>query len=120
MPQVFDPLGFEVEHIIALKHHGLSEESNLALACFACNRHKGPNLAGLDPQTGQLTRIFHPRTDDWQSHFRWSGPHVLGLTDIGRTTIDVLEINAPLRVAHREALIEEGVFPLTLRPANPD
>ena len=30
------------------------DEDNLALACAHCNRHKGPNLAGFDPETGML------------------------------------------------------------------
>lgn len=111
MPQEFDPLSFEVEHIIPVKHHGPTTESNLAMACFACNRHKGPNVAGFYPQSGLLTRLFHPRNDDWQSHFQWDGGRLVGTTDVGRTTIEVLEINSPLRTAHREALIDEGVFP---------
>ena len=35
MPQDLDPLTFEVEHVIPQKHHGLTVESNLALA-FSC------------------------------------------------------------------------------------
>lgn len=111
MHQDCDPLNFEVEHVIPQKHGGPSVEDNLALACFACNRHKGPNLAGLDPQNGSLTRLFDPRKDVWRAHFRWAGARLAGISDVGRTTIDVLNINAPHRLAHREALIEEGVFP---------
>jgi hypothetical protein len=37
MPQHFDRLTFEVEHIIPEKHQGLTEVENLALACFFCN-----------------------------------------------------------------------------------
>ncbi|MFZ4763807.1 MAG: hypothetical protein ACOYMN_02540 [Roseimicrobium sp.] len=33
----------------------------MAFACFRCNSHKGPNLSGVDPSTGQLERLFHPR-----------------------------------------------------------
>ena len=113
LSQKFDPVGFEIEHIIPLKHQGSSEDSNLALSCFGCNRHKGPNLAGVDSETGAMTRLFHPRLDFWPDHFRWEGARLIGTTDVGRTTIDVLNINAPLRAAHREALIEEGVFPTT-------
>jgi hypothetical protein len=35
------------------------------------------------------------------------------MTDIGRATIVVLAINRPHRVAHRQALFDEGVFPPT-------
>ena len=30
----------------------LDEVDNLALACHRCNLHKGPNLSGIDPLTG--------------------------------------------------------------------
>jgi hypothetical protein len=45
---------------VAQQHHGGSDEVNLALACHFCNRHKGPNLTGIDPTTGELTRLFNP------------------------------------------------------------
>ena len=54
MRQEFDELPFQIEHVIPRKHHGSDEEDNLALACFACNNHKGPNLSGVDPPTGQI------------------------------------------------------------------
>ena len=110
MPEEYDPLSFEIEHIVPQKHGGLSVDANLAVACFSCNRHKGPNLAGLDPQTGALTQLFNPRNDMWRSHFQWNGPRLSGLTDVGRTTIEVLRINASTRMALRAALIDEGVF----------
>ena len=28
-----------------------------------CNLHKGPNLSGVDPDTGQVVRLFDPRDD---------------------------------------------------------
>jgi 5-methylcytosine-specific restriction endonuclease McrA len=51
MPQAFDELGFEVEHIISKKHGGQSIGPNLCLACFTCNRHKGSDIAGKDTKT---------------------------------------------------------------------
>ena len=86
-------------------------EDNLALACFACNNHKGTNLSGLDPQTGELTRLFHPRRDEWNEHFRWDRAWLVGRTAIGRATVEVLAINLPHRWELRAALLEEGVFP---------
>ena len=52
-----------VEHVIPKKHGGTDDPSNLALACVACNLHKGSDVAGYDPQTGALTKLFHPRRD---------------------------------------------------------
>jgi hypothetical protein len=84
---------------------------NLCLACFSCNHHKGPNVAGFNPVTGRLTRLFHPRRHRWDWHFRWDGPVLLGRTAIGRTTVHLLAINAARRVLVRRSLIAEGVFP---------
>lgn len=110
MPASCDPIPFEIDHIIARKHGGATEPGNLALSCFSCNVHKGPNLAGLDPLLEVLTRLFHPRADAWAEHFAWQGPTLLGLTAIGRTTIAVLVINASHRQALRAALQEEGIW----------
>ena len=52
MPQQYDLLTFQIDHIIARKHHGTDEPHNLALASYSCNNHKGPNVAGIDPETG--------------------------------------------------------------------
>ena len=84
---------------------------NLALACFHCNTHKGPNIAGIDPESGDLVRLFHPREDQWDDHFRWQGPVLAGVSAVGRATIQVLAINAPGYAAVRQALREEGAFP---------
>src|SRR5262245_32224827 len=113
LPQQFSSLSFEIDHIIAEQHGGKTVAGNLALACFACNHHKGPNLAGLDPRGRKLTRLFHPRRMTWARHFRWAGSLLVGRTPVGRTTVAVLAINLPHRVAQRAALIEEGVFPPT-------
>lgn len=111
MRQAFDELTFQIEHVIPRKHRGSDAEDNLALACFACNNHKGTNLSGLDPQTGELTRLFHPRRDEWNEHFRWDGVWLAGRTAIGRATVEVLAINLPHRWELRAALLEEGGFP---------
>ena len=111
LPEADSPVTpHHVEHIIARKHHGPTRSSNLALSCLHCNRHKGPNLSGIDPQTRLLTRLFHPRRHSWSYHFRWEGARLRGRTAIGRTTIRVLRINAPLRVVLREELITAGLF----------
>ncbi len=52
-PEQAAELPFHLDHIIARKHLGLTEEANLAWACFSCNLRKGPNIAGLDPVTGE-------------------------------------------------------------------
>lgn len=111
LPQPFSSTRFQIDHIIAEKHGGRTIASNLALACFADNNHKGPNLSGVDPKTGKKVWLFHPRRHKWARHFRWRGPILVGRTPIGRATVAVLAINLPIRVAQRAALMAEGLFP---------
>src|SRR5437870_3521279 len=111
MPQSVYELRFQIDHVIARQHQGQTILENLALSCLRCNAHKGPNIAGVDPATGQLTRLFHPRQDQWSAHFEWDGARLIGKTAEGRTTIVVLGINHPAYIEVREALIKEGVFP---------
>ena len=61
--------------------------------------------------TRDLTRVYNPRQDRRREHFAWQGAVLIGLTAIGRTTIQVLAINDPVAVEARPILIEEGRFP---------
>jgi hypothetical protein len=108
LPDWFSSIPFEIDHIIAEQHGGKTNAWNLALACFACNHHKGPNIGGIDPKTGKRTWLFNPRRQKWSRHFRWNGPVHLGRTPIGRVTIAVLAINLDIRIEQRTALLEEG------------
>jgi len=112
MPQSYYPtVVFPVDHIVAKQHGGPTRLSNLALSCLHCNSHKGPNIAGIDPRSRKLTKLFNPRRHKWERHFRWNGPLLVGRTAVGRVTIIVLAMNDPDLVEVREELIEEGVFP---------
>lgn len=86
---------FQIDHVIARHHGGQRSEDNLALACFYCNTHKGPNIPGTDPTSGEVVRLFHPRKDLWADHFLWDGQLMKARTPIGRATIHVLRINDP-------------------------
>lgn len=79
------------------------------MACFHCNRFKGPNIAGLDPASRELIRLFHPRTDLWMDHFQFDGAWLLGLTPIGRVTIHVLAMNADDLLLFRAEILKEGI-----------
>lgn len=92
-----------IEHVRPRKHGGTDEEENLSLACIDCNLRKGPNLTGIDPETSSVTRLFHPRQDSWETHFEWRGIHIFGRTPIGRTTVQVLELNSDDRLDLRLA-----------------
>jgi hypothetical protein len=112
LPDTSHPGSFEIEHVISRQHGGSETFGNLAYACLRCNRHKGPNLAGIDRVTSRtkLVPLFNPRRHKWERHFRWDGPFLHGRTAIGRVTVMVLAMNDPLRVALREQLIKEGEF----------
>ncbi|WP_165219943.1 HNH endonuclease [Aquisphaera insulae] len=111
VPQLRDRLPFEIDHIIAEHHGGSTTGGNTCLCCFACNRHKGPNIAGIDPKSRKIVPLFNPRRHKWSRHFRWDGPRLVGLTPAGRATIQVLKLNLDYRVEFRRELIDEGDFP---------
>lgn len=111
LPQAVSELRFHIEHIIPRQHGGGDEGDNLALACPACNLHKGPNLTGIEPISGQVVRLFHPRNDRWNEHFICDENQVVGTTDVGRTTVSVLELNDPDRVRMRAGLRVVALWP---------
>jgi hypothetical protein len=101
----------EIDHTIATKHGGLTELSNLALACLSCNRHKGSDLTSIDPITQVITRLFNPRIDQWIDHFELINGRIIGTTAIGRTTVFLLQFNSPVAIAGRLPLISQGIYP---------
>ena len=90
-----------IEHIVPKIHGGTDNPDNLALACIDCNLHKGTNLTGIDPQTNEVTELFHPRRQNWVDHFEWRGIHLIGKTAVGRTTVRVLSMNSEDQIALR-------------------
>lgn len=92
----------EVDHIIAVKHGGRTTDENLALCCTLCNRYKGSDIASIDPKTGLLTPLFHPRLDRWDEHFESRNDEIMGLTAAGRATTRLLRMNLAARVRERQ------------------
>ena len=103
--------GCEVDHILSIKHGGLTVPENLAYACFHCNRHKGTDLGSVSVRTGVLVRFYNPRIDRWNEHFYWSEGRIEPLTEIGEVTGRLLELNHPERVAFRNFLADAGRYP---------
>ena len=101
LPQESSVLAFHIEHIVPRQHGGPTTEDNLAFAFPHCNLHKGPNLTGIDPATGTVTELFHPRHYNWEDHFAWDGIYLVSNTAIGRTTIRVLNMNSEDQLALR-------------------
>jgi hypothetical protein len=101
-------LAHHVEHIVARSHGGSSSPENLALSCHRCNLHKGPNLSGIDPETGELVPLFHPRQDHWTEHFFYEDVRIEGITATGRATVQVLAMNDARRLDIRRELLQRG------------
>jgi HNH endonuclease len=111
LPQAAQPfVTFHVEHIIARQHGGSDDPMNLCLACERCNAFKGPNVAGLDPATGHVEPLFNPRTQSWPDHFELRGALIVGLSPVGRTTLEVLAMNEGRRAQLRADLIARDEF----------
>jgi hypothetical protein len=100
----------EIDHIIAKKHNGATESENLALSCTLCNKHKGSDIASLDPDSGELVALYHPRLQNWSDHFRLHNAEILPLTPTGRVTVHLLHLNDPVRLKERELLIAVGLL----------
>jgi len=109
-PEAFAEAPFQVDHVIARQHGGTQSFENLALACCFCNRYKGPNLSGVDPVSGQVVPLFHPRHDVWNEHFEWNGASLTGRTAIARATIQALKLNRTDAIAVGAILMREGVY----------
>jgi hypothetical protein len=103
---------FHVEHVFAKQHGGADDPDNRCWCCHRCNLHKGPNLSGRDPLTGNVVRLFDPRRQVWKRHFEWLGPMLIGRTQTGRATIAVLNINDPQRVELRQMVKDDGDWPV--------
>lgn len=100
----------EPDHIIPIQHKGKTELGNLALACFPCNRRKGPNVGSFDDWSGELTRFYHPRRDNWQEHFELDNGLIRPITAIGRVTVDILQFNRATRIAERQLAMDLGLL----------
>lgn len=101
----------EPDHIIACKHGGATIESNLAFACFLCNRFKGTDIASVDPDTGAVVPLFHPRHHDWNDHFRMENGAIVPLTPQGRATVRLLQLNRAESLETRRYLSSIGRWP---------
>jgi hypothetical protein len=94
-PQHLVMARLEIEHIVPLAKGGTDVESNLWLACPFCNGHKGDKTSAIDPITRQSVALFNPRTQHWFDHLHSieNGLYIIGLTSIGRATVDALHLS---------------------------
>ncbi len=100
----------EPDHIVPSQHGGTTDEHNLALACFPCNRNKGPNAGSFDPVSNLLVPFFNPRTQLWDEHFAWDGARIQPRTAEARVTVRIFRLNDPVRVSERTRLMRSGLY----------
>jgi 5-methylcytosine-specific restriction endonuclease McrA len=98
--------GCQIEHVIARKHGGKTVAENLAYACLYCNAYKGSDIASIAPRSGEIVRLYNPRTDGWSNHFELEAlDHLIrAKSEIGEVTVQLLQLNHPDRLLERESL----------------
>jgi len=103
----------EIEHIMPESAGGQTDIENLWLACHRCNQFKSDRYQAIDPTTEQTVSLFNPRTQDWYEHFRWhpSGLTIIGLTESGRATVEVLQMNNEYIIDTRRYWVMSGWHP---------
>ena len=112
-PEAIFNLPFEVEHIAPTSRGGPDDESNLALACRACNLFKSDQETGIDEATRVVVRLFHPRRDLWDEHFRVESEDgaLHGLTPLGRVTVACLRMNRAVQREARRSWMRLKLYP---------
>lgn len=104
---------FSVEHITPVVKGGTDDPENLAWSCLGCNNYKYTATLAYDLVTAQMVPLFNPRTDIWSDHFRWSTDYtvVIGITPVGRATVERLQMNRPGLMNIRMVLRMAGKHP---------
>lgn len=112
--EAYSPDTFSVEHIIPLFKGGQNELDNLCNACQGCNNRKFVSTEAVDPLTGEIVPLYNPRHDSWDDHFAWNEDITLivGLTPVGRATVQKLDLNRKGVVNLRKLLNARGLHPL--------
>lgn len=110
LPERAAMVKFQIEHIIALKHHGLTISENLAYACPICNASKGTDIGTVLEGSDVLVPFFNPRKHHWPDHFELVNGKILSTTDIGAATVKILEFNTIERILERIELMKAGVY----------
>jgi 5-methylcytosine-specific restriction endonuclease McrA len=83
--------------------------SNFAWSCAFCNTRKGNRVTFRLQRRAH--RLFDPRSDQWREHFIFLRSYlfIVGITDVGRATTQVLgfndaRLNGPLGTRHEAIL----------------
>jgi len=104
-------VGHQIDHVISVKHGGLTNAQNLAYSCLYCNQAKGSDVGSIDWANNEFSRFFNPRRDRWSDHFFLSGSVIESRTIIGAVTARILGFNSIDRLLERDALREANCYP---------
>lgn len=112
-PEWLTGLPHAIDHIIPRQLDGANSADNLCLACSGCNGHKHASVEAVDPETNETVPLYHPRQQGWLDHFAWSadGQQIIGLTAVGRATVNALQLNRLLSVNARRLWVAAGWHP---------
>ena len=112
-PEAVFNFPFEVEHVYPQSYGGSDDQANLALACRSCNLFKSNTIEFLDSETQMVVPLFHPQQDKWDEHFRvvLATGEIIGLTPMGRATVQCLKLNSEVQQTARKQWARLGLFP---------
>lgn len=110
LPALGQVATFPIDHVVPLTRQGVTDLSNLALACPHCNAHKWAHVDGSDSETGTFVALFNPRTQNWNDHLEWStADERVGKSAAGRATIWRLQMNSGTMLEIRRLLRALGI-----------
>ena len=102
---------FHIDHIISIKHGGITSEENLAYACQICNLNKGTDIYTFLDNPDEPIRFFHPRKDVWSTHFYIDvSGEIIPRTSIAEASLKILDLNHPESIIERKEMIHMGIF----------
>lgn len=112
-PEAVFNFPFEVEHVQPTSQGGGEDDSNLCLACRACNLRKSNRLCFWDEITQAEAPLFHPRRQHWGEHFTIDPEfgEIQGQTPTGRATVACLDLYHPLQLTARQLWLRWRLFP---------
>ena len=114
--EAFSFTSYLVEHITTSSIDQKDIIENLVFSCQGCSNTRNENTKSTDPVTGKIINIYNPRVDVWSDNFCWSEDftNLVGLTAIGRATIEKLKLNRETLKEYRSVLISINKHPFFL------
>ena len=81
--------------------------------CNACNLRKGTCISAINSDSNDEVQFFHPRQNLWSEHFQidMKVGMVMGITAVGKVTVENLKMNSVAQVAARKLWVRLGLFP---------